>query len=376
MKIAWVTYGFTEYSTLHVNALCEEHEVLLVMPRAEDGESEFEVDSRVKQVRFSKPRLRQPLKQIASVRDLVSQIDDFNPDVVHFQQGHMWFNAALKRLKRYPLVITIHDPRHHAGDTVSKKTPQWLMDYGFRKADHVIVHGKLLAQQVCELFQFPEPRVHVIPHVAMGKFDSDSHVQEQPGTVLFFGRIYEYKGLKTLIAAEPLIAKHVDQFKIVIGGSGDDFEQYSSEMQNPDRFEVHNRWIGDDERAAFFQRCSMVVLPYNEATQSGVVPVAFNYAKPVVATSVGALVECVDHEETGLLVPPKDPGLLAEAIVRLLQNPQEATQYGEAGKQMLDRDWSPTVVADQTASVYEQAIASHQNGIGHQPNSQPMAEVS
>ena len=179
MKIAWVSYGFGEYSGLHVNAMCKDHDVLMVMPRTEEGETEHSIDPRVKQVRFDKPRLRQPIKQIASVRELVSKIDAFDPDVVHFQQGHMWFNAALKKLKRYPLVITIHDPRHHAGDTVSKKTPQWLIDYGFRKADHVIVHGKALANQVRELFGFSTDRVHVIPHVAMGQTDSQCSAAEE-----------------------------------------------------------------------------------------------------------------------------------------------------------------------------------------------------
>lgn len=362
MKIAWVTYGFEEYSSLHVNALCQDHQVLLVMPRAGDSESDHAIDPRVRSVRFDKPRLRQPFRQLKSVRDLVAQIHDFQPDVVHYQQGHLWFNAMLRQLKCYPLIITIHDPRHHAGDVESKRTPQWWMDYGFRQADHVIVHGRLLADQVHSLFGLDRDHTHVIPHVAMGRTDTPSSINEKPGTVLFFGRIYDYKGLRTLIAAEPMIAARTDDFTIVIGGSGDDFQQYTAKMKNPERFEVHNRWIGDEERIGFFRRASMVVLPYNEATQSGVVPVAFNYAKPVVATRVGALIECVDHEQTGLLVPPRDPQALADAIVRLLQNPDEASRFGQAGKRMLDRDWSPSVVAEQTAQVYEQAITEYRAG--------------
>lgn len=365
MRIAWVSYDFEEYSALHINELCKENDVLMVMPSVDEGDNDHPIDPRVEQFRFNKPRLRQPLKQIASVRSLVAAIDRFQPDVIHFQQGHLWFNTALKKLKRYPLVITVHDPRHHAGDVESKRTPQWVIDYGFRKADQVIVHGDLLAKQVQELFGFDENQTHVIPHVAMGQTDAESSVPEEPGSILFFGRIYEYKGLQTLIAAEPLIAKQVENFKIIIGGSGDDFDQYTANMSDPERYEIHNRWIDDNERVRLFQRASMVVLPYNEATQSGVVPVAFNYAKPVIATRVGALIECVNHEQTGLLVPPRDPAALADAIVRLLQNPNEAKQFGRSGKQMLDRDWSPAVVAEQTATVYEHAIAGNRISASH-----------
>lgn len=171
MRIAWVTYGFEEYSALHVNAMCENHQVLLVMPDQDDGES-YDIDSRVEHFAFAKPRLRQPIRQWRSLRQILRRIDEFKPDVVHFQQGHLWFNWALRKLKRYPLVATIHDPRHHAGDLVSKKTPQWVIDYGFRKADHTIVHGNILAEQVQKLFGFSRERIHVIPHVAMGVIDS------------------------------------------------------------------------------------------------------------------------------------------------------------------------------------------------------------
>ncbi len=357
MRIVWVTYGFEEYSSLHVNALCKEHDVLLVMPHPEDGDT-YTIDPRVEHYAFSKPRLRQPLRQWISVRNIVSRIHEFQPDVVHFQQGHLWFNSALRKLSHYPLVVTIHDPRHHTGDLVSQKTPQWILDYGFRQADHAIVHGNLLADQVQQLFGFSKENVHAIPHVAMGVETVDGTIEEDPNLVLFFGRIWDYKGLDQLIAAQPLVNAQRPDARFMIAGRGDDFARYESLMVDPSKFIVHNDWISDEQRAEFFQRSSLVVLPYNEATQSGVVPVAFNYSKPVVATRVGALVECVDHERTGLMVPPRDPRSLADAIIRLLKNPSERHAMGMAGKLKLQREWSPCVVAEKTANVYEQAIRS------------------
>ena len=83
---------------------------------------------------------------------LVRQIRAFQPDVIHFQQGHTWFNFALPLLKSIPLVITIHDPRHHVGDRASRITPQQIMDFGFRRADHVIVHGETLSARSSSTF--------------------------------------------------------------------------------------------------------------------------------------------------------------------------------------------------------------------------------
>ena len=358
MRIAWVTYGFEEYSALHVNAMCENHQVLLVMPDQDEGET-YKIDSRVEHFSFAKPRLRQPIRQWLSLRHILRRIDEFKPDVIHFQQGHLWFNWSLRKLKRYPLVATIHDPRHHAGDVVSKKTPQWVIDYGFRKADHTIVHGNVLADQVQKLFGFSRERIHVIPHVAMGVDRFASAIQEDPNLILFFGRIWDYKGLDQLIAAQPLINAEVPEARIMIAGRGDDISKYTSMMTDPSKFILHNDWISDDQRAEFFQQSAMVVLPYNEATQSGVVPVAFNYSKPVVATRVGSLIECVDHEKTGLLVSPRDPRSLADAIVHLLKNPDQRHAMGRTAKEKLDVDWCPSVVAQKTVDVYSRAIRDH-----------------
>ena len=356
MKIAWVTYDFEEYSTRHVNAMADDHDVLLVMPEPFEGAPRYEVHPKVDHFSFNKPRLRQPLRQLKSNREILRRIHEFNPDVVHYQQGHMWFNVALNSLQqRYPLVITIHDPRHHAGDSVSRKTPQWLMDYGFRKADRVIVHGEALATQVHELFGLDKSFVDVIPHVSMGGDATANQIQENPNHVLFFGRIWDYKGLDTLIQAEPLISQHVPDVKIVIGGEGDDFGRYHAMIRNPDRFDIQNRWISDEERAEMFQQAALVVLPYNEATQSGVVPVAYNFSKPVVATRVGALAECVDDQETGLLVPPRDPQQLADAIVRILKDADLRKKMGTAGREKLQLECSPAVVAGQTVSAYMKA---------------------
>ncbi|TWU34940.1 glycosyltransferase family 4 protein [Novipirellula artificiosorum] len=356
MRIAWVTYGFEEYSAYHVNALCQEHECLVVIPGDEDGATRCPIDPSIDLYAFSKPRLREPFKQWLCARRILKRVHDFHPDVVHFQGGHMWFNFALNSLRRYPLVLTIHDPRHHAGDRNSRKTPQWLMDYGFRKADHVIVHGEALAVEVNEIFALERERIHVVPMIARGEETVGNEVEEDQNLILFFGRIWDYKGLDQLIAAQPLINDVVPDARIMIAGQGEDFGRYRALMQDSSKFIVHNEWVSDELRAQFFQRSAIVALPYNEATQSGVVPVAYNYGKPVVATRVGALPECIDDGVTGLLIPPRDPQAIADAVIDLLKNPERRRQMGRAGKAKLDRECSPSVVAQRTADAYRSAI--------------------
>src|SRR5438552_16759897 len=95
-------------------------------------------------------------------------------------------------------------------------------------------------------------------------------------TVLFFGRIWEYKGLEYLIRAEPLITAEVPEARIVIAGEGEDFGRYRLLMDHPEHFVVYNEYIPDQQRSELFRQASLVVLPYIEASQSGVIPLAYS----------------------------------------------------------------------------------------------------
>ncbi len=356
MKIAWISFGFREYSINHAGALADNHDVLLVLPASQDSGLNEIVDPRVSLFYFREARLRQPFRQIRQCLAIVRKVREFGPDVVHLQQGHLWFNFAIPALRRYPLVMTIHDPRRHPEDLESKKTPQWTQDFGFRLADRVIVHGKSLINVVRDEIGIPGNRIDVIPHIALGALEPRPTRTEDDRNVLFFGRIWPYKGLEYLILAEPLISEHIEDVRITIAGRGEDFSRYRQMMKNSERFEVHNSWVSDDTRDELFQRASVVVLPYVSATQSGVVPVAYSFGKPVVVTDVGALSDAVDHGRTGLLIPPRDVQALAEAIITLLRDKKSRRQMGANGRKKMQDEWVPDVVARRTVETYRSAI--------------------
>ncbi len=361
MKIAWISYDHFEYSALHINAMNKEHQVLAVLPKPEDDHGEeIHLDDDVLRFLFENPRLRQPLKQYRSICSILNALTQFKPDVVHLQQGHLWLNFSLDKIRQLcPLVITVHDPRPHSGDKMTKKTPQWVIDYGFRQADHLIVHGKKLVDTVCQISGVSSNRVHVIPHVAMGNMTNQGNIDHRltdPNTILFFGRIWDYKGLKYLIEAEPIISASCPDVKIIIAGQGDDFGKYRRLIKNSDRYIIDNDWITDQKRSDYFSQAGVVVLPYTDATQSGVVPVAYNFGKPVIASDVGALSDCVFNGKTGLLVPPKNPQELAHAIIRLLKDPLLARRMGHEGRNWVEGECSPKAVAKKHVEAYKKTV--------------------
>ena len=180
--------------------------------------------------------------------------------------------------------------------------------------------------------------------------------------ILFFGRIWEYKGLEYLIKAEPLITKEVLDAKIIIAGTGENFKKYEEMMVHRDKFIVYNYRTPYKEGEELFQRCSVVVLPYIEAPQSGVVPTAYGFKKSVVVTDVGSIPEIVDDDVTGFMVPPKNPEALADAIVKLLKHEKLRKQMGENAYNKLNTDLSWDTIAEKTIEVYTKAINDFKKG--------------
>ncbi len=108
----------------------------------------------------------------------------------------------------------------------------------------------------------------------------------------------------------------------------------------------------------------MVVLPYIEATQSGVVPIAYAHSKPVVATRTGGLPDSVEDGKTGFLVEPRNELALANAVIKLLQDRQLRQSMGAAGHHKLKTEFSAPVVCQQTAQVYRAAIDQRLSSVG------------
>lgn len=339
------------------NAIAQHAEVCLLLPASERARFDGDLVGSIRFVPFTKPRLREPVRQLRLMLRLIRAIRRFDPDVVHVQQGHLWFNPFVPFLRRYPLVLTIHDPTAHVGDRGGAKTPQAIMNLMFRAADRVIVHGRRLATEAAERGRVRPDRIRVIPLVVAVGADRVDAATEEPATILFFGRIWPYKGLDYLIRAEPLISARVPELRVIVAGKGESLDYYRSLMANPDRFEIHDEFVPNALRDRLFARSSVVVLPYVEASQSGVVPIAYAFSKPVVVTSVGGLPEVVDDGATGLVVPPRDEAALADAVVRLLGDAESRWTMGANGRRKLERELSPGAVATATVKVYAEAIA-------------------
>ncbi|MCU1378812.1 MAG: glycosyl transferase group 1 [Acidimicrobiales bacterium] len=354
-RVVLLAFDFGAFCIPLANALADHARVTLVLPEPEVADRHGALDDRVALHTYDKPRLRQPLRQLGLCIRLIGLVRRVRPDVVHLQQGHFWFNLALPFLGRVPLVVTVHDAEPHLGDRGASKTPPRLMQLAFRRADRLIVHSERARALVMRTTGISPDRIDVIPLVVplveTSAGDDHDHTDD-PGTVLFFGRIWPYKGLDVLIGAEPLVSARVPGHRFVVAGEGEPFDRYRALMANPERFTVINRYVPADEQAALFRESAVVVLPYLEASQSGVVPIACAFGKPVVVTDVGGLPEVVEDGVTGFVVAPGDETALADAIVRVLSDDDLRRRLGDNARRSLDA-CSPARVARSTAATYD-----------------------
>jgi len=349
--------GMTQYVSQLANALSNtDNEVCVIFPEHSN------ISHFGEKIKFHFTPLINKMFSLNSFRfdKLITEVFNAKPDVIHITMPHPWLLPFLFLYrKKYPIISTIHDIKKHPGDW---EPLLWRLSLIIQKkySDKLIVHGNLLKKQLVLSEGVPEDKIVVMPHGAYSfflQYKNDAIIEEN--AILFFGRIVDYKGIEYLIKAEPLIRKQFPDLKIIIAGPGD-FSKYESLIKDKNNFKIINEFIPDDKVAELFQRTKMVVLPYIEASQSGVIPIGYAFKKPIVATNVGAIPEVIEDGVTGFLVPPCDSKALADAIIKILKDDDLRKQMGENAYRKMKDELSWDKIAEKTIEVYEEAIRDKQ----------------
>jgi starch synthase len=239
-------------------------------------------------------------------------------DLVHVTGAHAWnpLVAVFTKLRAKPLLYTVHDPQEHGGAPLSIRISNWITT---RMADAIIVLTRYGEQQLIAK-GVPARKIHVIPHGVYSFFRKWQRSNARAcNIILYFGRFEPYKGLETLVAAFGRVRKDIPGWTLLLAGSG---RLPTTLLRRiPPGIDIRSGYVPDEEVAELMQRARLVVVPYTAATQSGVIATAYAFGRPVIATSVGGLVEMVTQGKTGLLIPPNDVPALARAIKSLTLNP-------------------------------------------------------
>ncbi len=250
-----------------------------------------------------------------------SFINSLKADILHLDSVSPSIARMIFRIKS-SIVCTIHDPTPHSGEK-SWRNSLWRK-LTFPHVKHYVVHSHFSKNILKKSYKIEEEKISVIPLSIYStyKFWHVGKLGKMDRQILFFGRLSQYKGIEILIQAMKLVAQKLSNVKLIIAGKP--VPRYPQPeipmLENNCEIKLICRFIPTSELSHLFEKSSICVLPYLDATQSGVVLTSFALNTPVVASFVGGIPEYVVDGETGILVPPKDPERLAEALICLLSN--------------------------------------------------------
>lgn len=365
MRIALLALHFAEYASRLAVALAAEHDVLLVL-HAANARHELPDGLRAQLARsvsvrlVELPRLRNP-RMVAVNLAISRALGEFAPDVVHIQEVHpLWMGwTVLSLRKRVPLVLTVHDHVPHSGGISTRGWLWRLVEWLRPKVSRVIVHGPSIQAELHKLDGRIAGRTDVVPHGILGCDGvEEDGAGFEPGTFLFFGRMVPYKGLRYLLDAGEMLHGRGHAFRVIVAGTGEDLELHRHRIERAQWVELIDRFIPAREVPVLFRRAMGVVLPYTDATQSGVSAMALAFSRPVIATRVGDVPEVVIDGRNGLLAPPRDGRALADAMERLLTDRALRESLASGAARFAREQLSWPRIAEVTCATYRRAMGS------------------
>jgi glycosyltransferase involved in cell wall biosynthesis len=210
----------------------------------------------------------------------------------------------------YPTVLTVHDPLGHPGAPDLTRGENWAFRSWFRRADRFVVHGRALVEELEPLIG--RRPIVVIPHGVSVRPEPLSP-PDSP-TVLLFGRLEQYKGVEVLADAMHQVWQKRPDVRLVVAGAGPAARLAPADA----RVSVIDRYIPEGDVEGLLTQASLVVLPYTQASQSGVGMLAIGAGVPVVVSDLGALPELACNPS--FVVQAGNPRALAAAIVHHVED--------------------------------------------------------
>ncbi|MGA2271940.1 MAG: glycosyltransferase family 4 protein [Bryobacteraceae bacterium] len=269
------------------------------------------------------------------------------------------------------IVLTAHNVNAGRRDSKDTRLNRLTLGIQYRFADQIFVHTERMKHELIKEFDVRANRVTVIPfginnsvpNTRLTPADAKQRLGSREGdkAILFFGRITPYKGLEYLISAfRQMLARH-DDYRLIIVGRVDRCEGYwraireeISEDVQRGRILLRAEFIPDEETEVYFKAADVLVLPYRDIYQSGVLFLAHSFGLPVLAADVGSFKDDIVEGKTGFLFRPQDSADLANVTERyfasdlyadLDRRRQEIREYATAR-----HSWD--VVAQSTMMVY------------------------
>ncbi len=259
-----------------------------------------------------------------------AKIRQIKPDVVLITWIDPYLFPLFKLIELFlpkgtRLIFICHNVFPHTPRMFAKQ----LAKYCFKRANGFITHA---ASETNDLLAFMPDAKHVQAYLPAYTLNSGGksvkdELKLRDKSLLFFGYVRPYKGLRHLLKALPLILKKIDLDLLIVGEFWEDKNVYLKiidELGIAEHVKIVDRYVPNEDIGRYFAAVDVAVLPYESGTQSAVVQVAYAHDTPVISTKVGGLADTVFDGKTGYLVEPGNEQALANAIVKFYEEKKRA----------------------------------------------------
>lgn len=322
--------GIAHYTGLMVKTLRKKHDVTCVSykmqypkllfkkPQKDYSNDTFKVDGTQFIINTANP---------FNIIGAAKKIKSLKPDLVIVQWWHPYFAPCyfilLGLLKKIKIIAVCHNILPHERFVMDK----FLIKTILKRCSGCIVHSRedennlksLLKDEPCLRTVLPTYNAFKMRGIDRASARKELGIQDDKKMLLFFGLIRPYKGLKHLLNAMPaIINKYPDIVLYVVGDFGDSKPEYDkqiSELGIEDHLVIRAGYVPDKEIEPYYAAADINVCPYESATQSAIVQVAYGFGLPVLATNVGGLPDVVTDGETGYVVEPCNANAITNAVI-------------------------------------------------------------
>lgn len=228
-------------------------------------------------------------------------------DAIYFESLHTWNLPIMTVAGKAKTYQVIHEVIPHEGDSQVKMVD--LMNKAVVKfADTIVLRNKTYIQDMIDRYGISADRVK---YLELWRRYPEYTPPVHSGRALFFGRINPYKGADNLLE---IVRQCPDIQFDVIGRVAPQMQGIVEQLAKEKNVKLNNDYVTDEEMREAFINCDWAIVPYNSASQSGIVIDAYKYSRPVIAFAVGAIPEQVDADKSGYLVTAGDNEKFAEKL--------------------------------------------------------------
>lgn len=283
----------------------------------------------------------------------------------------LYYKALGKRV-----VLTAHNINQGKRDCTDTVLNRLTLKFQYRLCDHIFVHTEQMKSELVRAFGGSSSAITVIPYGINNAVPNSEltsvearhrfGISKEEKTILFYGRIVPYKGLEYLVAAFKDYLPSSGCYRLIIAGRPEkDCKQYFDAIRekaergnNSEKIILKIEYVPDDETEVYLKAADVLVLPYRDIYQSGVLFLGYSFGLPVIATDVGALREDIIEGKTGFVCRPEDSADLARVIEKYFASDlyHDLNSRRQEIRKYAHQRYSWDIVGELTKNVYKELL--------------------